>query len=401
MVAEVDPYIYYSDSPEILYSVNAWNEINKGYQNVHENLPVGWPEELTGPHVWKGQDLRENAEKYRYHFTPDDLKEIASAVKEFKNSGLQLNKINKKTFKLDLLGVKLENFAEELYNGIGVRLLRGLNIDEYDEQEKFIAYLGISSYIGDIRDAQGLNRALTHIKSIAHIPKEERAPIGVSQQTTDPQMFHSDFGGDIVSLFTLSTPASGGESLVSSTYSIYTYLAKKRPDIIRVLTNPEGFKRKGFPQGAPLIFYQDGEFLTNFSTRNFIGFREIPRDETYPLITAEERDALGAFNAVAYKYTLSTDLQKGDIEYVNNLINQHCRKGFVENGEQRRHLARLWLRNSKYTFLLALPLEIVDKRKQFFPAEYEQEIPLNEFEEDQIKIKHGADSIDKFYSKPK
>jgi hypothetical protein len=401
MVAEIDSYTYYSDSPDILHSVNEWRELDKKHLHIKVDLPEGWPKKLTGPHVWRGEELRKNPEKYKYYFTLEDLSEIHKAVKKFKQLGLPLRKVGRENFNLGSLGSKLEDFSEDLYKGIGVRLLRGFNIDDYDEQERLIAYLGISSYIGDIRDAQGLNRALTHIKSIAHVPKEERAPIGVSQQTTDPQMYHSDFGGDIVSLLVLGTPANGGESLISSTYSIYNYLAQHRPDIIKVLTSPEGYKRKGFPEGAPLIFYENDELITSFSTRNFIGFGEIPRDKSYPLISSEERDAVGGFNAIAYKYTLETDLQKGDIEYVNNLINQHCRKGYLEDEDHRRHLARLWLRNSKYTFLLKLPQEIKEKRNQIFPVEYEQEIPLNEFEEDEIKVKSGADSIDKFYAKPK
>lgn len=400
MAAKIDTYTYYSDSPNILHSVNAWRELDKKNLHKKEDLPEGWPEKLTGPHVWTGEELRKNPERYKYYFTLEDLSEIHNAVKEFKRLDLPLKKVEKANFKLGSLGSKLEAFSKDLYEGIGVRLLRGFNIDDYDEQERLIAYLGISSYIGDIRDAQGLNRALTHIKSIAHVPKEVRAPIGVSQQTTDPQMYHSDFGGDIVSLFVLGIPVSGGESLISSTYSIYNYLAQNRPDIIKILTNKEGYKRKGFPEGAPLIFYENDEFITNFSTRNFIGFGEIPRDESYPLISLEERDAVGGFNAIAYKYTLETDLQKGDIEYVNNFINQHCRKGYVEDEDHRRHLARLWLRNSKYTFLLKLPQEIKEKRDQFFPVNYEQVVPLNELEEDEIKVRSGADSIDKFYAKP-
>lgn len=401
MVAKVDTYTNYSDSPDILHSIKAWRELDKKNLQAKVDLPEGWPNKLTGPHVWTGEELKNNPEKYKYYFTQEDLFEIHNAIKKFKKLGLPLKKVSKENFELGSIGSKLEKFGEDLYKGIGVRLLRGFNIDDYDEQERLIAYLGISSYIGDIRDAQGLNRALTHIKSIAHVPKAERAPIGVSQQTTDPQMYHSDFGGDIVSLFVLGVPVSGGESLISSTYSIYNHLAQNRPDIIRVLTNPEGYKRKGFPEGAPLIFYEDEEFITNFSTRNFIGFGDIARDESYPLISSEESDAVGGFNAVAYEYTLETDLQKGDIEYVNNLINQHCRKGYVEDNDHRRHLARLWLRNSNYTFLLKLPQQIKEKRDQFFPVEYEQEIPLNELEEDEIKVKNGADSIDKFYAKPK
>ncbi|CUM63881.1 uncharacterized protein PRCAT00001469001 [Priceomyces carsonii] len=402
MTKEDYNYVYYSDSPEVLHSIDQWNKLNDSKQKeVKGHLPENWPEKLSGPHLWTGEDLKERPDKYRYILSEEDKSEVWKAVESFKKSGLSLAAVSKENFTLPQLGKTLENFAEDLYNGTGVRLIRGLNIDDYDEKGKIIAYLGISSFIGDIRDAQGLNRALTHIKSIEHIAKGERAPIGVSQQTTDAQMFHNDFGGDIVSLFVLSTPLSGGESLVSSTYAIYNELAHVRPDILSTLSTPRAFKWREAPEGSPLLYYKDDTFITSFSTRYFIGYGELPRDENYPLINENQRDALGGFNAIAYKHSLSSEFQKGDIEYVNNIFTQHCRKGFTENEDNRRHLVRLWLRNSKFTNSIKLPERLLEKKIQNFPVQYDQEIPLNEVEEDAIKLRNNATSIDKFYSKPK
>lgn len=47
-------------------------------------------------------------------------------------------------------------------------------------------------------------------------------------------VYHTDVG-DIVSLFVVSEPLNGGESLLASAWTVYNALAETRPDLIRVL----------------------------------------------------------------------------------------------------------------------------------------------------------------------
>lgn len=47
-------------------------------------------------------------------------------------------------------------------------------------------------------------------------------------------IFHTDVG-DMVSLFALSEPVGGGESLIASRWRMYNELARNRPDLIHVL----------------------------------------------------------------------------------------------------------------------------------------------------------------------
>lgn len=398
-MSTTEEYRFYTDSPGNLLSGADWEKINsrKG-GSVKADLPEGWPSHLDGPLVWTGEELLKNEDKFLYTFSKQDLEEIDQAIKNY--SLESLTKISKETFPLPKLGPLLENFAKDIYFGSGVRILRGFDKDKYSKREYTIAFLGISSYIGDIRDAQGLSRALTHIKSIAHIPREKRAPIGVSQQTTDPQMFHNDFGGDIVSLFVSDLPLRGGQSLVTSGYTIYNKLAKTRPDLIKLLATKSWKFRGAKENGNSLISYVDGRFFTHFSTRSFIGFREIPRDTDYPELTEEQKEALGAYHWTGFKNALIHTLQKGDIEYVNNLFLQHSRLGYEEDETHRRHVSRLWLRNSKLSALINKPDYITERLGKHFPTDYEQEIPLDEFEEDKIKLKHEANTVDKMYAPP-
>ncbi|CCH44856.1 hypothetical protein BN7_4425 [Wickerhamomyces ciferrii] len=399
-MSTVDTYRYYSDSPGTLLSGDEWEKLNESHNpDPNVSLPEGWPQKLEGPLVWTAEELHKDPESYLYILSESDLKEIDVAIKNYDSP---LDKVNKDTFSLPTLGPKLEEFSYKLYFGNGVHIIRGFPRSKYDERQSAIAFLGVSSYIGDLRDAQGLNRALTHIKSIAHIPRSERAPIGVSQQTTDPQMFHNDFGGDVVSLFVNEVPKQGGESLVTSGYTVYNELAAKRPDLLNVLAKPNAFKFRGSPEdGSSLIHYVDGRFFTQFSTRYFIGFGELERDTSIPELTEEQKDAFGAYHWIGFQNALVHKLQKGDIEYVNNLFLQHSRLGYEEDITQGRHVSRLWLRNSKYSAQIKKPKVTQDKYDAFFPEKYEQKIPLNEIEEDAIKLEAGADSLDKVYSKPK
>lgn len=54
-------------------------------------------------------------------------------------------------------------------------------------------------------------------------------------------------------------------------------------------------------------------------------------------------------------------MQKGDIRFINNMGLLHGREGFNDDTEQesKRHLMRLWLRNSKLQWSLPPELRLV------------------------------------------
>lgn len=393
-------YRFYRDSPELL-SVDDWEKFAASKGDVPRvKLLDGLPQKLEGPLVWSGKSLPQD--EYIYILNESEKNLIDKALKKFENSGESLDKVSSKNFELYGFGERLAEISNQIYNGIGFSLIRGLDIEKYNEKQRVIIYLGISSYIGDIRDAQGLNRTLTHIKSIAHIPRDERAIIAVSQQTTDPQMFHNDLGLDIVSLFVLDVPKEGGESLLASTYTTYNELAKTRPDLLNVLAKENGFKYSNLASGdSNLVSYVDNRFISHFSTRSFIGYGETPRSPEVPPLTDEQREAFGAYQYINYQNSIAIKLVKGDIEYLNNFHLQHCRHGYTEDNEHRRHVARLWLRNSKYSDQIILPEAIKKKKDEYFPLVYKQEIPLNVHEEEALKLKANVQNLNSIYAKPK
>jgi hypothetical protein len=69
-------------------------------------------------------------------------------------------------------------------------------------------------------------------------------------------------------------------------------------------------------------------------------------DSLVPELTLEQREALDLVSAIASKNQLRLDLQAGDMVFLNNWSLLHARDTYVDEDGARRHLVRLWLRNS-------------------------------------------------------
>ncbi|VUC27854.1 unnamed protein product [Clonostachys rosea] len=353
--ATIQPYELYSDAPGFLLNKPEWEQANAAHPETFDfgSPPRGWPVKFTGPDVWTSDYLEQNPNLYIKILSEDEINEIDSAI-------------------------------------------------------KVIAFLGINAWIGDRRLNQGAGRGVCHIKvsrlvlityfsnakqffqSITHLDPSQRGKIYVSAQDTNAQMYHSDAGGDVVSLMAVSLTGTGGASTVVSAGQVYNHLAQHRPDIARLLAERKfRWRANGIPEdGVRLIHNQDNKLFLNFSTRTFIGYGELPdRDRDYPLLTFEEREAFGGWQWAAEQYSLKTELEVGDIEWVNNLHHQHARRGFTEDISNPRHLLRVWLTDSEHA--PQLPTDIKNKFDAMFDSEPDF-YPLDEIEEDQKRRATGV-----------
>jgi hypothetical protein len=110
-------------------------------------------------------------------------------------------------------------------------------VASYSREDNILIYAGVSSYVGALRGVQDKNGGvLTHIKDLSKTHPAKS--IGAPAYTTDRQVFHTDGGADVVSLFALDTAAEGGISKISSSWRVYNDLAENRPDLINTLSQP-------------------------------------------------------------------------------------------------------------------------------------------------------------------
>jgi hypothetical protein len=349
-------------------------------EDLPKTLPPGFPAELKGDLVWEGDTL---AEKYdwTYVLSVGQLDEIDKALIHFKSLNLPFGYITQETFPLPELHHELRRLSQELHLGHGFFVLRGLDVDKYTREENIIIYTGISSHIGSVRGRQDAyfegKRAdvvVGHIRDVrSGLGKgrdSTKLKIGSPAYTSDKQVFHTD-SGDIVSLFALSTAAEGGASRLASTWRVYNHLAATRPDLIHTLSETwiaELFTKtvddKDRLMSRPLLYHTpvsaDGKtpdrVLLQYGRRYYVGFGELPRAAHLPPISEAQAEALDALHFLGERFSVSTNFEKGDMQYVNNVAIFHARDGYTDSEQTQRHLLRIWLRDPEYAWETPEPL---------------------------------------------
>jgi hypothetical protein len=144
--------------------------------------------------------------------------------------------VSPETFPLPNLRTKLREVSNELHNGRGFKVVRGVPVDKYTREENVIIYAGLSAHVAPMRARQVIcgssQVVLNHVKDLSKT--DEKEYIGIGTYTSELLTFHTDLG-DIVSLLCLEPAAEGGASQLASSWHIYNHLASTRPDLIQTL----------------------------------------------------------------------------------------------------------------------------------------------------------------------
>ncbi|KAK4208755.1 putative taurine catabolism dioxygenase TauD [Rhypophila decipiens] len=331
--------------------------------NLPTAVPAGWPTELQGPLVWTSDSFPDEKD-YVYHLTPEDKTELLDALEYFKDQGLDGHKVTKANFPLPKLGKALSAIRDEIYGGKGFSVVRGLNPDDYELPDLTIIYLGISSYIAQVRGKQDQRGSmLIHV-----IKKGDPSPdsSAFDEQYSEDKPFHTDTVTDTLCLFTQSLAASGGRSVLASAYTVYNELAATRPDLIHTLAAPDWpfdtYGRDPAFYKRALLYHHDNKLITSFSRRLLVGHLPFePRSAGIPGLTEAQAEALDAVHFIARKHEIKPRMEKGDLRFINNMALLHRREAFENDNAAgvSRHLVRIWLHNDEgYCWNLPAPLRL-------------------------------------------
>ncbi|KAI1101101.1 Clavaminate synthase-like protein [Jackrogersella minutella] len=308
-------------------------------------LPPHYPTHLDQEFAWTGQQ-NDHELHFVHYLTERDLTEIRSAKDQFKSLELDGDLVNRGNFPLPNLGSKLDKLSQDIHNGKGLCVVRGINPDDYSVEDLTIIWLGIQAYIADQRGCQDhRGNMLVHIVA----DNSSMMKLGHHRHSTSAISFHNEEAGDVVAWLTRSTAASGGKCIVASAYTIYNILAAHRPDIIRTLAKSDWPFALPHFQCRPLLFYHDSRLVMNFGRTPLLGSAIHPRPEHLPKLNDRQREALDVVEAIAQAVQLEIKTQAGDMHFINNLAILHRREGFVdgESAQQKRHLVRMRLRSSQ------------------------------------------------------
>ena len=303
---------------------------------------------IEGPSAWIGAELALRPDDWTYRLRPVEVAEIEAACAGLRARGLDLGTVTRADFPLPTLGPKLDALREEIINGRGFVLLRGLPVAGKKLIDNAAAYLGIGTYFGHARSQNAMGHVLGHVRDMGL--SAEKDPNVRIYQTTERQTFHTD-SCDIVGLLCLKTAQSGGLSSIVSSMTIYNVMATRRPDLVRHLFRPFATDRRGeVPAGKKPYFeipvFNDfaGHLSVIYARRYITSARRFP---DVPALTAEETAALDYFDDLANDAELRLDMafEPGDMQFLHNHTILHDRTAYVDwpEPENKRHLLRLWL----------------------------------------------------------
>lgn len=81
--------------------------------------------------------------------------------------GKDLPYLSPETFPLPQdLGTLLRGISDQLHNGIGFAVLRGLDPKRYDDEENVIAYCGLASYVGAERITNAFGMSMSELPTM-------------------------------------------------------------------------------------------------------------------------------------------------------------------------------------------------------------------------------------------
>lgn len=312
-----------------------------------------FPQEITGPTVWKADDYRNAPERWTHVFTEEENAEIGAAADAFRASGTPLTGITRDNFVLPTFGVYLEELRKDLLDGKGFILFKNLPVSTWGTRKSAVAYMGLGTYLGYFVSQNSRGHVLGHVKDVGDDPAQiDKVRI---YRTNARQFFHAD-DCDIVGLLCVAKALEGGESDIVSSNEVWNVLQREHPDVARTLTEPIWyFDRKGETSRGQeewirtSVFYLETgdnprvyckwdpyyiKSLTRFSDAGLI-----------PPLSPEQLHAAQVLEDTCLRLSLHMILDIGDIQFLSNAQVLHARTAYKDYPPPapRRHLMRLWL----------------------------------------------------------
>ena len=305
-------------------------------------MAVELAREITGPANWRGPDMQKSTD-WVHRFSAAEIAEIDAAMRGAKAAGRTMDTLDKSSFPLPTLERVLARARDYLEEGAGLFLFRGIPVQNYSKDELRYLFWGLGKHMGTAVPQSAVGDVLGDVRNI-----EQHLRIYTSNHDG---AFHGD-ACDTVGLFVIQTAKSGGLSRIVSVVAVRNEIARRRPDLLRVLyepfhwswmkLEPPGFPRPYFLQ--PVFSEHEGRFSSMFIRQLIERGQALPG---VPPLTPLQVEALDMVESVADDPALhfSMMFEPGDIQFLNNHLCIHARTAFEDHPEieRRRHLLRLWI----------------------------------------------------------
>src|SRR5687768_10012077 len=301
-------------------------------------------EPVAGPGAWYARDLARH-DDWIHVFTEAQIAELQKAVERVR---VPLGELTPAAFPLPTLGPFLRRVLNELLDGCGFVLLRGLPVERWSREEQAMAYLGIGSWLGRFRSQNAKGHLLGHVKDLG---LDIRNPNVRYYQTNRALEYHTD-SVDVVGLLCLQTAKAGGASYLASSMTVFNEILRRRPDLIPALCEPFPTDRRGeVPEGMKPwfdipVYHWHAKRLSCIYVRQYIESAQTQFPQARRLTRAQV-EAMDLVDELCNDpdVHLAMDFRPGDVQLLHNHQILHARSDFENwpEPERHRHLLRLWL----------------------------------------------------------
>ena len=273
--------------------------------------------------------------------TADAIASIDAALAAVKAKGLTFPHFGKADFPLNAQALKLPQHANELENGRGFMLMRGLPIERYSDDDINIIYYGIGLHLGEPVRQNPKGELLGSVMNVG----DTRLKTTRVYETNLYLPYHSD-PSDVVGLLCVRKAKSGGVSSLVSVAAVYNEILEHHPEFLGLYYRPMYFAHlcEPLPSLSPIFSHHQGKLSCRY-LRQYIELGHEIREQP---LSKVEFEALDLFDSIIHKASIRVDmmLEPGDIQFANNYAVLHSRTEFEDDANPALHrkLLRLWLK---------------------------------------------------------
>lgn len=312
---------------------------------------------IAGANVWHGKDIAESG-RWRRQLSPAQLAEINAAMVAARARGVTWEDASPANFPLPGLAPLFDDIRDELENGSGLLMLRGIEVDRYDLAELRLLYAGLARHVGSTVYSNRGGEIMRDIRDVGadvgkrygELQSKDGAFLSSYSRTLSngSLRYHTD-RCDVVTLFCIRQAMNGGLSRLCSSPAVHNAMLERRPDLCAALYDDVwrsrfGEEDEGDSLGYPLPVWgqRDGKFTSHYS-RTFVEAGQ--RRAEAPRVSGAQWQALDLLSDLADELAFEMRFTPGDIQFVNNHVIYHARTPFEDDAGtgQDRLLLRLWL----------------------------------------------------------
>ncbi|HKK29818.1 MAG TPA: TauD/TfdA family dioxygenase [Alphaproteobacteria bacterium] len=296
--------------------------------------------------AWYGPQMLQR-DDWIVRLSPPELAELDKATAAVRAKGLSPLEVTREDFLLPTLAPKIDNWVEELENGRGFQLIKGIPVERYDQDTLATLYWGIGTHLGQMISQNAKGELLARVEDTG----ADFAAKNARGYRTNAGLHPHNDSADLVGLLCVRQALEGGLSSFTSSMTIFNEILQQRPDLLPPLWRGFHYDVRGEGVTAdpnevtrhpvPVFSYYGGRLSCRFNAR--------------AIRTGAEKmgSGLSGLDAEAVEMVerLSTDprlrldmaLEPGDLQILNNHMTIHMRSAFRDTPEHKRLLLRLWV----------------------------------------------------------